>query len=155
MQRRKRWSVEDIGGVVAVKEDLANGAAADAPEGSGTPAGDPAEVSECAGYVKITLPAGHVVTGPVAAQAAEEFGELAERGAMPLLLDVTGVEAITRGARNVFATARSVSAVAVLGASQVDRVIANFLLGGDLPQCPTRYFSSSIEALEWLQAQTQ
>ncbi|MER2133556.1 MAG: STAS/SEC14 domain-containing protein [Arthrobacter sp.] len=140
---------------MAVKEELANGAAEDAQDGIGIPEGDLAEVTGYAGYVKITLPAGHVVTGPVAAQAAEEFGVLAECGARPLLLDVTGVEAITRGARSVFATARSVSAVAVLGASQVDRVIANFLLGGELPQCPTRYFSSTSEALEWLQSQKQ
>ena len=140
---------------MAVKEELANGAAEDAPDEISIPEGDLAEVSGYAGYVKITLPAGHAVTAPVAARAAEEFGALAECGARPLLLDVTGVEAITRGARNVFATARSVSAVAVLGASQVDRVIANFLLGGELPQCPTRYFSSSGEALEWLQRQKQ
>ncbi len=140
---------------MAVKEELANGAAEDAPEGSGTPAEVLAAVSGCPGYVSITLPAGQVVTGPVAAQAAEEFGQLTETGAQPLLLDVTGVEAITRGARSVFASASSVSAVAVLGASQVDRVIANFLLGGELPQCPTRYFSSTSEALKWLESHAQ
>lgn len=140
---------------MAVKEDLANGAAADAPAGSSIPPGELAEVAVCAGYVRITLPAGQVVTAPVATQASEEFGKLSACGAQPLLLDVTGVEAITRDARSVFAAARSISAVAVLGASQVDRVIANFLLGGDLPQCPTRYFSSSSEALEWLQSQAQ
>jgi len=138
---------------MAVIEELANSAAEDAPDG--TLAGYPAEVSRCAGYVRITLPAGQVITGPVASRAAEEFGQLAESGAQPLLLDVTGVEAITRSARSVFAEARTVSAVAVLGASQVDRVIAYFLLGGDLPQCPTRYFSSATEALEWLESHTQ
>ncbi|MER1997210.1 MAG: STAS/SEC14 domain-containing protein [Arthrobacter sp.] len=139
---------------MAVKEELVDGAAQDAPARS-VPPEILAEVAGYAGYIKITLPAGQVVTGPVAAQAAEKFGELTECGAKPLLLDVTGVEAITRGARSVFAAARSISAVAVLGASQVDRVIANFLLGGDLPQCPTRYFSSSSKALEWLQSQKQ
>ncbi|MGW9402423.1 DUF7793 family protein [Arthrobacter sp. NPDC055585] len=140
---------------MAVKEELANGAAEDAPCGSDAAAADKAEVSGFPGYVRITLPAGRVVTGPVAAQAAEEFGQLTESGEQPLLLDVTGVEAITRGARGVFAAAESVSAVAVLGASQVDRVIANFLLGGDLPQCPTRYFSSRSEALAWLESRAQ
>jgi len=139
---------------VAVRADLANGAAKDASRGEESP-GYLAEVSECPGYLRITLPAGKVITGPVAVRAEEEFRRLTAAGAKPLLLDITGVEAITRSARSVFAQARTVSAVAVLGASQVDRVIANFLLGGDLPACPTRYFSSSADALEWLESQAQ
>lgn len=158
----ERWSVERIGGVMAVKAvnavngEFANGAAKDSTDGTGLSAGDTAAtVADCTDYVRITLPAGQVVTEPVAAQAAQEFGRLSETGAKPLLLDVTGVEAITRSARSIFAEARSVSAVAVLGASQVDRVIANFLLGGELPACPTRYFSAPAEALQWLESQTQ
>ena len=113
-----------------------------------------AEVSAAIGYMTITLPAGVVVTGAVAARAAAEFQELAPPGLAPLLLDVTGVESITRSARIVFGASRVASAVAVLGATPVDRVIANFLLGGELPPCPAKYFTSKADALSWLGAHT-
>lgn len=110
-----------------------------------------AEVSLEDGFISLVLPPGAVITGGIAARAASEFEELTGSGMMPLLLELTGIESITRSARSVFGGAHSASAVAVLGSSQVDRVIANFLLGGDLPSCPTRYFSSRTEALSWLE----
>ena len=67
-----------------------------------------------------------------------------------MLLVLTGVDSLTRNARHVFSSAQSVSAVAVLGRTPVDRVIANFLLGGSVQPCPTRYFSAEQDALEWL-----
>ncbi|WP_312182470.1 STAS/SEC14 domain-containing protein [Arthrobacter sp.] len=108
-----------------------------------------AEVCQDVGFIRMVLPPGAVITGGIAARAAEQFQELASTGDKPLLLELTGIEAITRSARTVFGSARA-SAVAVLGTSQVDRVIANFLLGGDLPSCPTKYFSSKPDALAWL-----
>ena len=111
-----------------------------------------AEVSAATGYVAITLPAGVVVTGGVAARAAAQFQELAPSGFSPLLLDITGVDSITRSARTVFSASRVVSAVAVLGATPVDRVIANFLLGGELLPCPAKYFMSRADAISWLGA---
>lgn len=109
-----------------------------------------AEVFQGEGFISMVLPPGAVVTGGIAARAAEEFQELAGSTYKPLLLELTGIEAITRSARVVFGSAQSVSAVAVLGSTQVDRVIANFLLGGELPPCPTKYFSSKEDALAWL-----
>lgn len=114
-----------------------------------------AEVFSEDGFATIILPPGEVITGGIAARAAEEFDELAGPGFIPLLLEITGVESLTRSARSVFGAARKASAVAVVGTSQVDRVIANFLLGGDLPPCPTRYFSSKSEALTWLESRTK
>ncbi|WP_455577954.1 DUF7793 family protein [Arthrobacter citreus] len=135
---------------MAVKQEIVSGAAEGPVDGSEISIDKRVQVTDCTGYVRVTLPPGRVITGPMAAAAAAEFNPLAQTGPRPLLLDVTGVEAITRGARSVFAAARSVSSVAVLGTSQVDRVIANFLLGGDLPACPARYFSSAAQALDWL-----
>lgn len=114
-----------------------------------------AEVVQDDGHVRIVLPVGAVITGGIAATAAREFADLTGNSLVPLLLELTGVESLTRTARGIFAAARNASAVAVLGSSQVDRVIANFLLGGDLPPCPTRYFSSRDEALEWLRVKTR
>ena len=104
------------------------------------------------GHVVLVLPAGSVVSGSMATDAAEKVNKLAGIGKLPLLLVLTGVEAITRSARTVFSGARSLEAVAVLGVSPVDRVIANFLLGGTTQPCPTRYFSSEPEALAWLKS---
>ena len=127
----------------------ASGESAPAETGLSTADGY-AEVFQDDGHVSIVLPAGAVITGGIAASAAREFADLAGNSLVPLLLELTGVESLTRTARGIFAAARNASAVAVLGSSQVDRVIANFLLGGDLPPCPTRYFSSRDEALDWL-----
>lgn len=102
------------------------------------------------GYIHLVLPPGGVVSGSMAAAAAAEINRLAGDRKMPLLLVLVGVQTLTRGARSVFGDARSLEAVAVLGVSPVDRVIANFLLGGSTPPCPTRYFSVQGEALAWL-----
>jgi hypothetical protein len=130
------------------------------PEISGPPVtGELLEVPLCRpeitrapeGHVVLVLPAGEVITGSMAATADEEIERLAASGKVPVLLVLTGVEAITRSARTVFSNARSLEAVAVLGVSPADRVIANFLLGGNAQPCPTRYFSTEAEALDWLQ----
>lgn len=102
------------------------------------------------GHLFLVLPPGEVVTGTMALAAAEEVSGLAGARKMPVLLVLTGVEAITRAARDVFSNAGSLAAVAVLGVSPVDRVIANFLLGGSTQPCPTRYFSDEQDALDWL-----
>ncbi|MBD7996042.1 STAS/SEC14 domain-containing protein [Arthrobacter sp. Sa2CUA1] len=86
----------------------------------------------------------------MAAQAAKKFEELQPQGLKPLLLDLTGVDSISRSARAVFGSSRAALAVAVLGATPVDRVIANFLLGGDAPSFPTKYFTRVDEAVAWL-----
>lgn len=102
------------------------------------------------GQLTLVLPPGEVVTGAMAAEAAEEIEGRAGVRRLPLLLTLTGVESITRTARDIFSAARSLSAVAVIGISPVDRVIANFLLGGEVQPCPTRYFSREEDARAWL-----
>ncbi|MCC3272994.1 STAS/SEC14 domain-containing protein [Arthrobacter zhangbolii] len=102
------------------------------------------------GKITLVLPPGQVVTGAMAAEAAQEIENLAGVRRLPLLLTLTGVESISRTARDIFSAARSLSAVAVIGISPVDRVIANFLLGGEVQPCPTRYFSREKDALDWL-----
>ena len=103
------------------------------------------------GHIFLVLPPGEVVSGSMAAAAAAEVERLAADRRLPMLLVLTGVEAVTKGARSVFSAAESMDAVAVLGVSPVDRVIANFLLGGSVQPCPTRYFSTEAAALSWLE----
>ncbi len=58
--------------------------------------------------------------------------------------------AVSRGARAVFGRPCQASRIALLGASPVDRVIANFILGVSALPCPTRFFTSATEATCWL-----
>ena len=125
----------------------------DRPRTSGTSdtqAGDVGGGLAEEGHLVLRLPAGEVVTRSMALEAAERIEGVAGGHKLPLLLILSGVESITRGAREIFSAARSLSAVAVLGISPVDRVIANFLLGGEVQPCPTRYFSRESDALLWL-----
>jgi hypothetical protein len=71
----------------------------------------------------------------------------------PLLIDMATTESVTRGARAVFAKRCDASAIALLGSSAVDRVLANFFLGVNSAPVPTRFFTNGDEAVSWLTAQ--
>ncbi|ADX74346.1 hypothetical protein Asphe3_32380 [Pseudarthrobacter phenanthrenivorans Sphe3] len=69
----------------------------------------------------------------------------------PMLVDMATTEAVTREARSVFSIPCAANRIALLGASPVDRIIANFFLGVHIPPCPTRFFTSRTESMKWLQ----
>lgn len=118
-----------------------------------TPTGkrqDPGTTAESDGITVLRLPAGEHVTRATAERAAAEARSLAGEALRPLLIDISGVLSIDRSARSVMGGARVSTAIAVLGSSPVDRVIGNFLLGGQPPSCPVEFFSSEGEALAWL-----
>lgn len=71
----------------------------------------------------------------------------------PLLVDTATLKSISRAARTYYAgedAARVASAVALIVATPVSRVLGNFYLGVSRPHLPGRLFSSEPEALEWL-----
>jgi hypothetical protein len=70
----------------------------------------------------------------------------------PMLVDMATTEDVTRAARSVFSIPCAANRIALLGASPVDRIIANFFLGVHIPPCPTRFFTSRTESMTWLQA---
>lgn len=100
--------------------------------------------------IRLVMPQGVEITGEIAEAHAARARALSGDELRPVLLEITGVSAISREARAVFSSSRTSSAIAVLGETAVDRVIANFLLGGDPPPCPTRFFSTESEAMAWL-----
>jgi len=101
--------------------------------------------------VRLVLPAGEPVTEELASFAALEVARLARGERARVLLELAGVESISREARDVFGSVPNLAAVAVLGAGPVDKVIATFLIGGGVrPPFPTRYFSSEHKARVWL-----
>lgn len=83
-----------------------------------------------------------------AAMAA--VNETAEGSEYPMLVDMATTASVSRQARAVFSIPCAASRIALLGSSPVDRVLANFFLGVHIPPCPTRFFTSRTEAMEWL-----
>lgn len=75
---------------------------------------------------------------------------IADGSAYPLLVDMADTEYISRQARTVFAAPCAASRIALLGASPVDRIIVDYQLGSQEPPCPTRFFTSKVEAMIWL-----
>lgn len=71
-----------------------------------------------------------------------------------LLVDMATTSAVSRGARAVFARPCQASHVALLGASPVDKVVANFVLAMNKTTRPKRFFTSRTEAMEWLMKST-
>jgi len=68
----------------------------------------------------------------------------------PMLVDMATTAQVSRGARAVFGRPCQASRIALLGASPVDKVLANFILGINKLPCPTRFFTSRNEAMAWL-----
>ncbi len=72
---------------------------------------------------------------------------------VPVLVDLRPCRYQSAEARALFAgpeTTAVSTAVALLIASPVSRVLGNFYLGFNRPQVPTRLFTSVAEADEWL-----
>ncbi|MBT1004198.1 STAS/SEC14 domain-containing protein [Paenarthrobacter sp. DKR-5] len=65
----------------------------------------------------------------------------------PLLLEMSDVS-MSAAARNVYEHAQSVCAVALVGATLVDRVVAATMRRHDF--CPHEFFTSAQDALAWL-----
>ncbi|WP_104044959.1 DUF7793 family protein [Arthrobacter sp. ZGTC412] len=86
------------------------------------------------------------------AQAAmAAVNEIAGEGTFPMLVDMATTENVTRAARSVFSIPCAANRIALLGSSPVDRILANFFLGVHIPPCPTRFFTSRTESMDWLQ----
>ncbi|MGO4857062.1 DUF7793 family protein [Arthrobacter sp. 2MCAF14] len=101
------------------------------------------------GVLRITLRPGRRITAEDGALVRERYLALTGTGAA-VLLQVIGVESVSRDAVRFFSEAATITAFAILGSTPVDRVIAHGRHGLPAPQCPTRYFSDEPEALGWL-----
>ena len=102
------------------------------------------------GVVRLSWAPGLEITGELAAEAMRIVDELNGTRRRPLLVTMTGTAALSRPARTVFARPCSVSRLALLGRSAVDRVIANFALGVNKHPIPMRFFTDESAALTWL-----
>jgi hypothetical protein len=100
--------------------------------------------------VRLSWRPGLRVDGALAQRAMALVDEINGPLERPLLVDMKGTAQLTRDARMTFGRKCSASRIALLGGSEVDRVIANFALGVTRTPVPTRFFTSEPEALSWL-----
>ncbi|MGM7777359.1 DUF7793 family protein [Arthrobacter sp. KNU-44] len=84
--------------------------------------------------------------------AMAKVDELCQQEQHPMLVDMATVASVSREARGVWSIPCGASRIALLGTSPVDRALANFFLGVHVPPCPTRFFTSRRDALDWLNA---
>jgi hypothetical protein len=82
--------------------------------------------------------------------AIEKINELADGSEFPMLIDMKNTQAVTRQAKSVFSVKCAASRIALLGSSPISRVIANFAMARRTLPCPTRFFTSRSEAMDWL-----
>jgi hypothetical protein len=82
--------------------------------------------------------------------AMAKVNEVADGAEFPMLVDMENTHSVTHQARSVFAEPCAASRIALLGSSPIDRAIANFTMGLHTLPCPTRFFTSSEEAMAWL-----
>lgn len=82
----------------------------------------------------------------------ETVNRLSGNNLYPILVDLRYIKSISKEARDHFAMRGrppGVSAIAMLVASPVSRIIGNFFLGLNRPTVPTRMFTSEKDALAW------
>jgi hypothetical protein len=102
------------------------------------------------GILRIILRPGGRITAEDGALVKERYLALTGGMGAAVLLQVIGVEYVSRDAVRFFSEAATITAFAILGSTPVDRVIAHGRHGLPAPECPTQYFSDEQEALGWL-----
>ena len=105
---------------------------------------------DATGLMRLTWVPGVHITGALATEAMDLVDGLNGDRVRPLLVVMTRMGGLTREARLVFTRECSVSRLALLGSSPVDRVLANFVLGVHSMATPIRFFTSEPAALAWL-----
>jgi hypothetical protein len=82
--------------------------------------------------------------------AIAKVNEVADGAEHPMLIDMANTQAVTRQAKSVFSVKCAASRIALLGSNPVSRVIANYAMARRTLPCPTRFFTSRNEVMNWL-----
>lgn len=99
------------------------------------------------GILRLVWAGGSALETGDAAESVLAISKISAGRLLPLLIDISDVK-LSAGARNHYLDSRFVSSVALVGESNVDRVVAAWMRRGN--ECPQRYFTSTSEALAWL-----
>ncbi len=84
---------------------------------------------------------------------AAVFKQLAKAKKVPILIDIRGVNSVTREARGTASSPEAINiaaATVLLISSPVSRVIGNFFMGLNKPPYPIKLFTSEEKAIAWL-----
>ena len=111
-------------------------------------AGGKGRLGICGPHFHLVWAPGTLVDARDAAASIEAMRALGGGRELPLLVEISGVT-MRSTARHTYERAKAVTAVALLGSSVVDTVVAAAL--GRHSFCPHAYFTSRTEALEWLE----
>lgn len=90
------------------------------------------------------------VTAEDAENLLVRLEELSPNECRPMLVHLNGMASLSRGAFRTFAHRLNVSALALVGPSGVDRLIAKYFVDVHGPRYPSRYFEEATEARQWL-----
>ena len=99
------------------------------------------------GILQLAWASGSALDTADAVESVLAISKISAGRMLPLLIDISDVK-LTAGARNHYLDSRFVSSVALVGESNVDRVVAAWMRRGN--DCPQRYFTSRTEARQWL-----
>ena len=105
---------------------------------------------ESTGLIHLSWASGVRIEEADARAAMAAVNKIAGDAEYPMLVNMAMTSSVSRAARAVFSIPCAASRIALLGASPVDRILANFVLGVHIPPCPTRFFTSWTEAMNWL-----
>ncbi|MCB5275281.1 hypothetical protein BJG92_02829 [Arthrobacter sp. SO5] len=100
------------------------------------------------GVLRLACKPGSILDADDARTVVVEVQRLSGNTLRPLLVEITHVS-MSSGARRILLETRFVAAVALVGLTVVDRVLAAALQRER--SCPQHYFTSVPEAMEWLQ----
>jgi hypothetical protein len=106
------------------------------------------------GVVRLVWTPGVQITADLARRSVDLVVTLSGGRHRPLMVDMSGVQALGRDARTVYSANTDMLALALVGQSPVVRVIANFALNVNRPAVPTRFCSTVDEAETWLRGFT-
>lgn len=112
--------------------------------------GEPGPLEMRSGVIHLHWDSGLAVTEEAAQEVMVSVSALCNGRRRPLVVTADWMEALGYKARKVFAAKWPLTRVAVIGTSPVDEVIFVFYAARHEPVCPTRFFTSEVDAMRWL-----
>jgi hypothetical protein len=102
------------------------------------------------GILRLTWDRDLRVTAEMARQAMTAVDDVSAGRPRPLLVRMARTTALDRAARAQFAEKTSISAIALLGETPVDRRLAASTVGRGVPEAPARCLTDERDAVAWL-----
>ncbi len=103
------------------------------------------------GIIRCVWAPGVVVNGELARESQLALQRLGGQTGNAMLADISAIKSMTHEAREIYAAAEGIVAVALLARSPVATVIGNFFIGvKKTVRVPTQIFTTEDKAIAWL-----